>query len=95
MPVSLNAEYLLVILLLCFTVLYQFVVSLPCVLLAAKVPSLGAVVEYTDGPSEPLQGIVIKHFDDKCSSILVDKKTHHRRLVSSVLCVSSIFGQQV
>jgi len=48
-----------------------------------KVPSLGAVVEYTDTQSEErYEGIVVKHIDDKCDSILVDKKTHRRRLVS-------------
>ena len=50
-------------------------------MLVVKVPSLGAVVEYMDGQSEPHQGIVVKHIDDKCDSILVDRKTHCRRLV--------------
>ena len=53
--------------------------------LIMKVPSLGALVQYTDGQSEPHQGIVVKHVDDKCDSILVDKKTHRRRLVSTPL----------
>ena len=48
-----------------------------------KVPSLGAVVQYVDvdGHSEPHEGIIVKHIDDKCDSILVDKKSHCRRLV--------------
>ena len=59
------------------------------ILLVLKVPSLGAVVQYTDGQSEPHQGIVVKHIDEKCDSILVDKKSHHRRLVGLTLhCVA-------
>ena len=47
-----------------------------------QVPSLGSVVRYVDGQAEPREGIIVKHFDDKCDSILVDNKSHHKRLVS-------------
>ena len=52
-------------------------------IVCGKVPLLGAVVQYVDvdGHSEPHEGIIVKHIDDKCDSILVDKKSHCRRLV--------------
>lgn len=54
-------------------------------MLVVKVPSLGAVVQYVDGQAEPHEGIIVKHIDDKCDSILVDRKSHSRRLVGTTL----------
>ena len=50
-----------------------------------KVPSLGAVVEYMDSQAEYHRGIIVKHIDEKSDSILVDMKTHQRRLVSMTI----------
>ena len=46
-----------------------------------QVLSVGSQVKYTDSGSETKHGVVMKHFQDKNQTLLVDKKSRRRRTV--------------
>ena len=55
--------------------------SCGCTPIFQQVLSVGSQVKYTDSGSETKHGVVMKHFQDKNQTLLVDKKSRRRRTV--------------